>query len=47
MERRCPDAQEWPLDEKLSMIREAGFDGCGVRFLDPTFARRVTAFLRA
>jgi hypothetical protein len=29
------------------MIRNAGFDGCGVRFVDPVFAREVTGFLRA
>ena len=47
MERRRPDGQEWSLSEKLSMIRDAGFDGCGVRFIDPAYAREVTAFLRA
>jgi hypothetical protein len=47
MERRRPDGQEWPLDEKLNMIRGAGFDGCGVRFIDPAFAKAVTGFLRA
>ncbi|MCX7281350.1 MAG: sugar phosphate isomerase/epimerase, partial [Alphaproteobacteria bacterium] len=47
MERRRPDGQEWSLDEKLGMIRDAGFDGCGVRFIDPLFAREVTSFLRA
>jgi hypothetical protein len=47
MERRRPDGQEWSLSEKLSMIRSAGFDGCGVRFIDPPFAREVTSFLRA
>jgi hypothetical protein len=47
MERRRPDGQEWSRDEKLNMIRDAGFDGCGVRFIDPTYAREVTGFLRA
>lgn len=47
MERRRPDGHEWALDEKLAMIRDAGFDGCGVRFIDPPFAREVTSFLRA
>ena len=46
MERRRPDNQEWTLEEKLTMIRDAGFDGCGVRFIDFDFAREVTAFLR-
>jgi hypothetical protein len=46
MERRRPDGEEWALDEKLAMIRDAGFDGCGVRFIDPAYARQVTDFLR-
>ena len=45
MERRRPDGAEWALDQKLTMIRDAGFDGCGVRFIDPPFAREVTGFL--
>jgi hypothetical protein len=47
MERRRPDGAEWPLDEKLAMIRDAGFDGAGVRFFDYNYAREVTGFLRA
>lgn len=47
MERRRPDGAEWPLQEKLEMIRDAGFDGAGVRFIDPAYAREVTAFLKA
>ncbi len=47
MERRRPDGAEWPLEAQLDMIRDAGFDGAGVRFVDPDFARRVTGFLRA
>jgi hypothetical protein len=46
MERRRPDGQEWTLDEKLEMIRAAGFDGAGVRFADYQYARTVTSFLR-
>jgi len=46
MERRRPDGQEWSLDEKLRMIRDAGFDGCGVRFFDRDYVSEVTAFLR-
>ena len=46
MERRRPDGAEWPLETQLEMIRAAGFDGAGVRFVDPAFARRVTGFLR-
>jgi len=47
MERRRPDGQEWSLPEKLEMIRDAGFDGAGVRFIDPAYAREVTSFLKA
>ena len=32
---------------QLAMIRDAGFDGAGVRFIDPAFAAEVTGFLRA
>ena len=46
MERRQPDGQEWSLDEKLEMIRAAGFDGAGVRFIDYAYAKTVTGFLR-
>lgn len=47
MERRRPDGLEWTLDEKLTMIRDAGFDGAGVRFFDYAYAKEVTDFLRA
>ena len=47
MERRRPDGLEWTLPEKLEMIRNAGFDGAGVRFFDYKYASEVTAFLRA
>ena len=40
MERRRADEAEWPLQTQLAMIRDAGFDGAGVRFIDPAFARR-------
>ena len=46
MERRRPDGAEWSLDEKLEMIRGAGFDGAGVRFFDRAYARDVTGRLR-
>jgi len=46
MERRLADEPEWPLQTQLAMIRDAGFDGAGVRFIDPDFAREVTSFLR-
>jgi hypothetical protein len=47
MERRRPDGLEWSLDEKLMMIRDAGFDGAGVRFFDRDYVKEVTGFLRA
>jgi hypothetical protein len=47
MERRRADMPEWPLQTQLEMIRDAGFDGAGVRFIDPAFAQEVTDFLRA
>jgi hypothetical protein len=47
MERRRPDGLEWSLEEKLGMIRDAGFDGAGVRFADRDYARQATGFLRA
>src|SRR5450755_2190581 len=46
MERRRADEPEWPLQTQLAMIRDAGFDGAGVRFIDPAFATEVTGFLR-
>jgi hypothetical protein len=47
MERRRPDGLEWSLQQKLEMIRDAGFDGAGVRFFDYQYAKEVTDFLRA
>ena len=46
MERRRPDGLEWSLEQKLAMIRDAGFDGAGVRFIDRDYVREVTGFLR-
>jgi hypothetical protein len=46
MERRRADAEEWPLRKQLEMIRDAGFDGAGVRFVDPAYATEITGFLR-
>ena len=46
MEQRRPDAFEWSLEKKLDMIREAGFDGAGVRFFDRAYAREVAQMLR-
>ena len=45
MEQRRPDGFEWSLDQKLDMIRAAGFDGAGVRFADRAFVQQVTAKL--
>src|SRR6187401_1198738 len=47
MERRRPDGLEWSLDEKLEMIRAAGFDGAGVRFLDRDYVRPIARTLGA
>ena len=47
MERRRPDGAEWPLQQQLAMIRDAGFDGAGVDFADLEHARHVTKFLRS
>ncbi len=47
MERRRADEPERSIDRQLAMIRDAGFDGAGVRFIDPAFATDVTSFLRA
>jgi hypothetical protein len=45
-ERRRTDAAEWPLQTQFAMIRDAGFDGAGVRFIDSSFATEVTSLLR-
>jgi hypothetical protein len=47
MERRLADTPEWPLQTQLTMIPDAGFDGAGVRFIDPAFAAEVTSYLGA
>ena len=47
MERRRADEAEWSLQTQLAMIRDAGFDGAGVRFVDTAFAVEATEFLRA
>ena len=44
MERRRPDGHEWDLQEKLRMIRDAGFDGAGVRFAEHYYVSEVTQF---
>lgn len=46
MERRRPDGHEWTLDEKIEMIRAAGFDGAGFRFADFAYAKDMTARLK-
>jgi hypothetical protein len=45
MERRRADEPEWPLQTQLTMIRDAGFDGAGVRFVDAAFAEQATGLL--
>src|SRR6202451_2329062 len=47
MERRLANEGEFPLQTQLEMIRDAGYDGAGVRFIDAAFATEVTSFLRA
>lgn len=47
MEQRRPDGFEWPLNQKLDMIVEAGFDGAGVRFTDRDHVREVTQRLKS
>lgn len=46
MERRQPDGHEWPLEQQLAMIRDAGFDGAGVRFFDYAYARKIVTTLK-
>ena len=47
MERRHTDGKEWSLDEKLTMIRDAGFDGVSTALADREVAAKITAFARA
>src|SRR3984893_5549689 len=47
MERRLAHEPEFPLPPHLEMIRDAGYDGAGVRFIDPAIATEVTDFLRS
>lgn len=47
MERRRPDGLEWPLDEKVSMIRAAGFDGANLTFRSFEYAKEITDRLKA
>lgn len=37
---------EFPLERKLKMILDAGFDGAGVQFIDRAYVADATAFLR-
>ena len=46
MERRQPDGKEWSVPEKLKMIRDAGFDGAGVRFFDFAQAKEHVDILK-
>ena len=45
MERRRPDGQEWPLEQKVEMIAEAGYDGMDLMSGQPEEARRAKALL--
>jgi hypothetical protein len=47
MERRHTDGREWSLDEKLTMIRDAGFDGVSVGLADRETAARIASFVKA
>ena len=48
MERRRPDGQEWSDDEKLEMIRDAGFDGISLAFFGINDdSRKVVDFVKA
>ena len=48
MERRRPDGLEWSDDEKLEMIRDAGFDGISLAFFGVNDeSRKVVDFIKA
>jgi hypothetical protein len=42
MKQRLADGTGWPLQTQLAMIRDAGFDGAGLRFVDPAFPVQLT-----
>ena len=46
-ERRLAHGPEYAIQQPLEAIHDGGLDGCGVRFVDPAFAREATGFLRA
>lgn len=46
MEKRVSGQPELPLLTQLNMIKDAGFDGVGIRFLDPSYVAEATCFLR-
>jgi hypothetical protein len=45
MERRQPDGIEWSLPEKLTMIREAGYDGISISGAGPDRVRAAADFI--
>jgi sugar phosphate isomerase/epimerase len=47
MERLAPDGRTWSLDTQLAMVRDAGFDGVGMRFADRKLIQPATDFLRS
>ncbi len=47
MERRRPDGAEWSLEEKIEMIKGAGYDGMDLLTGRPEQAREAAALLDA
>ena len=47
MERRALDGVEWPLDEKVQMIKAAGYDGMDLLTGRPEQSREAAALLEA
>lgn len=45
MERRHPDGIERSIEQNLTMIKEAGFDGISVSCIDPTRVARIAGAL--
>ncbi|MBT5435469.1 MAG: TIM barrel protein [Rhodospirillaceae bacterium] len=45
MERRRPDGQEWSLEDQVTMVAEAGFDGMDIYTFAPEKSRAVKKML--
>ncbi len=45
MERRRPDGEEWPLEQKVEMIAEAGYDGMDLYSFVPELSRPAAKLL--